>query len=157
LPDRAVWSTIPGVDRRQRIALLVAAWASLLTAAAHTMGHLAGPRPPADPEEATLLHLMTGHRMQIMGTERTLSDFLDGFSWVYTLMHVMLAAAAFLVVRLRRQDGPLILVVARFGAVVAALLVVIAVRYFVAPPIVCDAVVALAFGVASLRARAAPS
>jgi hypothetical protein len=150
----ARWDRIgASVSRRQRIALRIAAWACLVTAAAHTAGHFAGPRTPESDEEATLLRLMTEHQMPIMGMQRTLGDFLNGFSWIYTLLHVTLAALAFLVLRSRENAGLLDQAVARLSALVALLLLVIAVRYFVLPPIVCGAVVFAAFAVAAFPPR----
>lgn len=91
--------------------------------------------------------------MPIMGMQRTLGDFLDGFSWVYTLIHVMLAALALLLLRQRESAAPLALDVARLNALVALLLLAVAVRYFVPPPIVCGSIVLVAFAVAAFPAR----
>jgi 8-oxo-dGTP pyrophosphatase MutT (NUDIX family) len=126
LLSRAIPHSIRSMARRQRIALHLAAWACLLTAAAHTAGQLAGPRPPASEQEATLQRLMAEHRMPILGMERTLGDFVSGFGWVYVLLNLTLAALAFMLLRYGRGDTTLAPAVVRLGAVVSLVLLLIA-------------------------------
>ena len=74
------------MTRRQRIFFRIGAWACLVTAAIHLVGHFA-PRPaPANPTEADLWRLLTTYEKDFgAGFSRTTADFLAGFSLCFSL------------------------------------------------------------------------
>jgi hypothetical protein len=134
-----------------RLAFQIATWACFITAAMHLAGHLAGPQSPANDTERTLFQLFTTYRYDVMGTSRTLEDFMKGFSLVYSLFLATLGGLG--LATLRRGDATAQRAFARIAALSSAVLLAISVRYFVPPPIVCALVIALGYLAAWLLGR----
>ncbi len=137
-----------------KLAFQVATWACFVSAALHLAGHLAGPQPPANDTERTLLQLFTSYRYDVMGMQRTLDDFMKGFSLVYSLFLATLGGLS--LVALRRGDPLALNAFARIGALSSGVLLAISVQYFVPPPIVCALVVFCGYATAWLMGGRRP-
>ncbi len=138
------------MTKRRRMFFGIGAWASLLTAGIHLVGHFAPQPPPANEAEATLLRLMTTYRKELgAGFSRTTMDFLLGFSLTFALLLFWLGAMSLLVLRRGAADPAWFGRVCLLNAILAAVLLAISLKYFFLPPIVCVAVVFLAFAAAA--------
>ncbi|MCL4819271.1 MAG: hypothetical protein KJ067_09020 [Vicinamibacteria bacterium] len=121
--------------------------ACLLTAAAHTAGHLQGPKPPANDTEAELARLMASYVHPEVG--RTAFELLGGFSWIFSLYFLTLGATALLLLRLRRDDGVLLRAYATAQAASLGLALAVSLAFFFLIPTACTAVAAAGFAVAA--------
>jgi hypothetical protein len=121
--------------------------ACLLTAAAHALGHLQGPHPPANETEAELMRLMTSYVSPEIG--RTAFELLGGFSWMFSLYFLTLGASALLLLRLRRDDAALLRAFAAAQAVSLGLALAVSLAFFFAIPTACIAVATAGFAAAA--------
>jgi len=134
------------LNRFQRISFRTGAIACIVTAFIHLVGHF-GPRPPAANEtEATLRKLMETYRQDLgAGFERTMMDFLKGFSLSFSLYLLVLGTLALLLLRHSSRDASFMRrasAVCLFGT---GALLVVSLVYFFLPPIVCVAVATAGF------------
>jgi len=141
------------MNRRQRILFRTGAILCLVTAAAHGLGHLQGPRTPADETEAQLARLMTEHQLDILGTRLTMMQMMKGFSLGYSLFLAWLGAAGLVVAA--RAPGAL-RAVAVVNTLGAAVLLAVSLGHFPPPPIAFAGLIFLAFA-GSLVGRASPT
>lgn len=129
------------MTRTERVALQVAAWTCLAEAAAHMAGHLSGPQPPANDTERALLKLFSGYRFDLMGSQRSLEDLMNGFSLVFSLFLATLGALTLLA--LRRLEAAGLRAFTWIAVLASGLLLAIGLRYFFLAP---NAFAAIAFG-----------
>ena len=118
----------------------------------HGLGHLQGPRTPADETEAQLARLMMEHPLDILGTRLTMMQMMKGFSLGYSLLLAWLGAAGLVVAA--RAPGAL-RSVAVVNTIGAALLLALSLGHFPPPPTAFAGLIFLSFA-ASLVGRAAP-
>jgi hypothetical protein len=145
------------VPSRQRAAFLVGCWAAIGTALLHMVGHVQGPLPPANDQERQLLELATTYRYALPGAERTMMDLLNGFSLIFSVTLAALGGLGLVVARRALGDPLLMVASARVLAGASAVMLVIAVTNFFIIPVVCLALVAAGFGVASVKPPAEPA
>ena len=145
------------MTRRQRIFFQIGTWACLVTSGIHAIGQIA-PRPaPANETEATLLRLLTTYRKDLgAGFSRTTMDFVVGFSWCFSLFLLWVGLLGLLALRRGVADAEWFRRAALVNAILAGGLLVLGLKYFFLPPIVCVAVIFLGFAGAAVpgpRAR----
>ncbi len=81
---------------RPRAGLFIAGCAVLLVMAiAHTAGSLQEPAP-RDETERQLLELMTGYRMDLVGTQRSMMELFKGFSHSFSVASFGMALTGFM-------------------------------------------------------------
>jgi hypothetical protein len=142
--------------KRQRIFFRIGAWACLVTAAIHLVGHFAPPPAPAGETEATLWRLMTTYERDLgAGFSRTTMDFLKGFSLCFSLFLFWVGGLALVVVKRPPQDPKLWGRIRLTYLIFSGALLSISLTYFFLPPIVCVAVVFFAFAGAAFPAGTA--
>ena len=130
----------------------LAAW---LTAVVHLVGHLSGPPPPANDTERELLALATKYEYQLPGgTSRSLMDFHDGFSLMFSVLIAALGGVGYIVQKRAATDVVLMTAVARALAGAAAVLLVISLSHFFIVPTLFVALIAVCFAIASVKAPA---
>ena len=142
------------MPRLPRILLSSGAVIALLCALAHTIGHLAGPDAPKNATEKQLLDLLTSYAFEVPGGQRTLWQFMTGFSWTFSVLFLLLGVLPLAVLRLRPEDGPLLRLIAGLETIACGLLLAISLRYFFVAPSTFIGLALLAFGgswISSLR------
>lgn len=118
----------------------------LLLAAMHLAAQLAGDPPNANETETRLFELARSYKFHMTGLDRSLMDFQDGFSLSYTVMAAGLAVLNLILVSPAAATPRWVLRrVTLVDAAVLALLLGLAIRYFIVPPMVMLAVVFLAW------------
>ena len=126
-------------------------WAAFATAALHLVGHVTGPAAPVNDTERQLAELATTYRYALPGgAERSLMDFLNGFSLMFSLFLATLGALGLVIAKRGRDDEVLIKTAARLLAGVSAVLVVISMTHFFIIPSMCLALMAVSFACASV-------
>jgi hypothetical protein len=103
---------------------------------------------PANDTERQLIDLMTGYRFNLMGSLRSMSELMRGFSIAF-----MLAPLAFgvLDLMLARERAGLLKRVALVQIIWLAAMIVVALRYFFAAPLSFLAVALIIFVLAWLK------
>jgi hypothetical protein len=139
------------VSRRQRVFFNVGCYASLLTAGLHMLGHSQGAPPPASEAQAMLFSLMRSEVLDIAGSRLTLQTLTTGYSLMFSLLLVWLAALGLFVIR--RGSPEIVTAVARFNAAFMALLLAVSAMHFPLPPTICIAVILVGFAGASFGQR----
>jgi hypothetical protein len=130
-------------------------WTTIGTAVLHLAGHLAGPQAPANDTERQLIELATTYRSVLPGgTDRSLMDFVDGFSLMLPVLLVAIGGAGIAVQKRGRHDGALMLAVARIFAITSVVLLGLSILKFFIVPTMCFAAMATCFLVASVEAPA---
>ena len=128
-------------------------WAALATAVIHLAGHLAGPQAPVNDTERQLVELATAYRFALPGgAERSLMDFMNGYSLTYALLVATIGGVGLVVEKRGRDDVTLMSGVARMFAVCTVVLLGISLSKFFIVPTLCIAVMAVCFLVASVEA-----
>jgi hypothetical protein len=130
------------------------AWISIVTAFVHLAGHVAGPQAPRNETEAKLTELMTAYAFSLPGApRRTMMEFLDGFSLLFTLYLALTGVLALAIARSRGAAPELY----RFTAIALAgsygILLGISLRHFFLAPTVCLGLAFLAFAVSLVPSR----
>jgi hypothetical protein len=137
------------MSRRQRVFFKAGCWAALLTAAVHLLGHLSGPQPPANDTERQLMQLYENYRFALPGgAARSLSEFMSGFSLVFSMAWAMFGGMNLLVVRRCADDQPLMRMLTVLGLAFCVTLLVISVTHFFIAPTLFIAAVTLCFAAA---------
>src|SRR5262245_31342608 len=137
--------------KRQRLFFRIGSWACIATAGVHLIGHFAPPPTPESDAEATLQKLMVSYRKDFgAGFTRSTMDFVQGFSLSFSLF-LLFAGVLGLLLAARAPQDPVLWRGVRFAyAAAMACLLGISVVYFFLPPLLCVAVVFLAFFIAAL-------
>jgi hypothetical protein len=142
------------MTRRQMVLFKIGCWVAIATAAAHMAGQLAGPPPPANDTERTLLDLATNYRIAMPGgSERSLMDFLSGFSLTFAVFTALIGGTGLIVAKRGREDAVLMQGVARANALAGLVLLAIALTHFFIVPTIFIAAMTLCFAVAAVRAQ----
>jgi hypothetical protein len=144
------------MTKLQRILFRVGAIACIVCAALHMVGHLQGPQPPRDENEATLQRLMAEYRIDILGVPITMQEIMSGFSLCFALFLVWLGVVALVLVG-RAGHEPWMRRVAAIFAVGALALLVVSYRYFPLPPTVFAALIVLGFAGALIPGGKSPT
>lgn len=113
----------------------------------HALSLIRDPVPSNDTERQ-LLTLMNNYRFNLMGSMRSMSDLLRGFSMAFTVASIGLGV---LDLSLRRERAVLLKRVALINALWLAALVVIALKYFFVVPLTLQLVALAIFAAAWLR------
>jgi hypothetical protein len=139
------------MTKRQRTFFRIGAWACIVCSGIHLAGQFA-PRPaPANEAERTLFDLMTTYRKDWgAGFHRTTMDFVKGFSLTFSLFLLFAGVIAVLLAARPPQDAVLWRRLRLAYAIGMGILLAINVVYFFLPPLVCVAVIFLAFLMAAL-------
>lgn len=103
---------------------------------------LLGKPVPANDTERQLLDLMTTYRFNVMGSMRSMDNFLRGFSISFMVSVLGLGA---LDLALRRERAGLLKRVALINAIWMAVMVAVGLRYFFVVPTSCLALALLIF------------
>src|SRR5262245_43657406 len=82
------------MSRVQRILFKTGAWACLVTAALHRIGHFSEHPKPANETQATMERLMETYVFDLMGVQLTMDKLIAGFSLTYSLFLVLMGATA---------------------------------------------------------------
>lgn len=138
---------------RQLALFRIGCWTAIITAVVHLAGQIAGPAAPANDTEAQLMSLAATYRVSMPGgAERSLMDFLTGFSLAFALLLAVIGATGLVVAKRGQQDPVLMSAVARVFAASGVALLVISMYYWFLIPSLCIATMAFAFLLASVRA-----
>ena len=136
------------MSRRQRGFFKAGCWAAIVTAAVHLAGHLSGPQPPANETERQLVQLYETYRFALPGGGRTLSEFMSGFSLVYSLALAMFGGTNLAVVRRCPDDQPLMRLLTVLALAFCVTLLAISLTHFFIVPTMFIAVITLCFAAA---------
>ena len=129
--------------------------AAVFTAVVHLIGHLVGPRPPANDTERELVQLATSYEFDLPGgTGRTLMEFHDGFSLIFAVLLAALGGLGYIVQKRGKDDAVLMSAVARTLAAASAVVLVITLTHFFIIPTLFMALITVCFALASVRAPA---
>ena len=132
-------------------------WASLVSAAVHLAGHVIGLQAPANAIERQLVQLASEYHMAMPGgSERSLMDFLNGFSLMFALMLATLGSVGLIVEKRGHGDPMLMLGVARAFTVATTAVLVVSVTHFFIVPTLFIAVLVVCFFCASVQAPIEP-
>jgi hypothetical protein len=123
-----------------RRAFLFAAWMTIVTGGLHSLAHLGPPPPPQDAAEAQLRELAATHRIHVMGVDRTMKDFMDGFGITFSVLMLAWGVTSLLLARRSRGEWHTMQVATLFNAILGAGMLAIS-AIFVPPPTVCLALV----------------
>ena len=109
---------------------------------------------PANDTERQLLNLMTDYRFDVMGSSRSMHDFLQGFS-----ISFMLAALGFgaLDLVLSGERPALLKRLALVNAVWLALMTTVSIHYFFVVPTACLGATLLVFVLAWIKLPSVPA
>lgn len=140
---------------RQLTWFRIGCWVAVITAVFHLAGHIAGPPEPANETERTLTQLATEYRIAMPGGgERSLMDFLDGFSLAFAVSLAVMGAVGLSVVKRAADDRLLMMAVSRALAAGSLALLVVSLTYWFIVPSFFLAMMTVAFGLASVRSPA---
>ncbi len=140
------------MPHRQLTIFTIGCWVAIITAAVHLVGQVSGPTPPANDTERQLLELATNYRMAMPGgDERSLMDFLNGFSLSFSVSLALIGGLGLVVRKRGRDDGPLMLAVARAIAGAGVVLVVISLTYWFIIPSLMLALMTFCFLFAAVQ------
>jgi hypothetical protein len=118
------------MNRTHRRLFIAGCWAALITAVVHLIGHLSGPQPPQNDTERELMRLITTVRFALPGGERTLWDFMQGFSLSFALLLAMIGGTGLAIVRRAAADVQLMWTLTAFYAAGLVTLLTISLIYF---------------------------
>lgn len=133
------------MTRLQRVLFRIGAWACLVTAGLHLIGHFSGGPPPANETEATMQRLMKTYSFDLMGVQLTMGKLVEGYSLTYSLFLVLVGLSALAVIGAAPEGGRAVRRVATLDALAAFALLAIGLGHFPPPPNICMAVIGLAF------------
>jgi hypothetical protein len=137
------------MSRRQRLFFKAGCWVALVTAAVHLLGHLSGPPPPANETERQLVQLYENYRFALPGGGgRTLSEFMSGFSLIFSVAMAMFGGTNLLVVRRCSDDQPLMRMLTMLALAFCATVLVVSLTHFFIVPTLFIAAVTLCFAAA---------
>lgn len=139
---------------RQVLAFQIGCWTAFVTAALHLAGHVAGMQP-VTPDEVRVIAAASEAVLALPGATRSILDLFDGFSLTFTLFLAFWGGLGLMILRRGRDDADLMYAVARTMAGAGVVLLVISLSYWFLIPSLCAAMIAVSFGVASVRAPAA--
>ena len=109
---------------------------------------LIGKPIPANETERQLMDLMSGYRFNVMGTLRSMDEFLRGFSISFMLAALVLGALDLV---LRRERTGLLKQVALVNAIWLAVMTAVSLRYFFVMPTSFLVVALLIFAAAWMK------
>jgi len=118
----------------------------LLLGLVHSLSLLGKP-VPANDTERQLLDLMSNYKFNVMGSMRSMDNFLRGFSISFMLAALVLGLLDLV---LRRERSGLLKRVALVNMIWLTVMIGVALRYFFALPTLFLAVALLIFGAASI-------
>lgn len=144
------------MSRSQRLWFKAGCWAALATAVVHLLGHLAGPPAPTNATERQLLTLFEGYRFPLPGPDRSLAEFMAGFSLIFCVFMAMLGGLNLLVVRRAVADGALMATLTQLNVACGVTATAISLTYFFVVPTILIAVVTVCFAGALVAGRATP-
>jgi hypothetical protein len=131
-------------------------WATLLAAAVHLIGHVAGHPPPSNDVERQLEDLATTYRYTLPGgTERSLTDFMNGFSLMFAVQLTAMGVLGLVIIKRGQNDAALMLAASRTLALVSIGLLFISLTHFFIVPTLFIALMAISFAVSAVRAPSA--
>jgi hypothetical protein len=140
MPPRQVWLFVFGC------------WTTIVTALVHVAGHLAGPSAPVNDTERQLTALASTYRFALPGgSNRSLMDFMDGFSLVFALLLATIGGVGLIIRKRASHDAPFMLAVARTFTVSSVALLGISLTKFFIVPTLFIAVMAVCFFCASVQ------
>jgi hypothetical protein len=140
------------VPRRQLTIFTIGCWVAIITAAVHMAAHVSGPAEPANDTERRLMELATTHRMSMPGgSERSLMDFMDGFSLAFSVLLVLVGGVGLIVRQRCHKDGAAMMAVSRALAGGGLALVVISLSYWFIVPSMFLALMTFCFAFAAVR------
>ena len=125
----------------------------LLTGLVHSISFFLS-RAPANETEKQLELLMDGYRMNLLGSMRTTSEVMRGFSITFMLSILAIAVLDFAV---SGERAALLKRVALVNSVFLAAMLAVALRYFFIVPISFLAVSFLPFAIVALTLRSEPT
>lgn len=123
-----------------------AVWLVLL-GLVHSLSLLGKP-VPANNTESQLMDLMAHYKFSVMGSMRSMDDFLRGFSISFMLAALVMGALG---LALRREGAGLLKRVAMINTIWLAAMTAVSLRYFFIVPISFLAIALLIFALAWLK------
>jgi hypothetical protein len=134
------------MSTRQRLFFKAGCWAALVTAGVHLVGHLAGTQPPANETERQLLRLYETYRFALPGgSARSLSEFMSGFSLIFSVAMAMFGGTNLLMVRRCADDQPLMRMATVLALAFCVTVLVVSLTHFFIVPTLFIAAVTLCF------------
>jgi hypothetical protein len=142
---------------RQLTLFKAGCWMAIVTAIAHLVGQLGGPQAPANDTERTLTELATNYKFALPGAQRSLMDFMNGFSLSFALFFALLGGTGLIVAKRGCADATLMTAFVRTYAVGLLVLLVISLTYWFIAPTAFIATTALCFITAALGSKPLPA
>ncbi|MCB1042713.1 MAG: hypothetical protein KDC35_07230 [Acidobacteria bacterium] len=132
-----------------RWGLLLFKWGSALfvvTGLLHLVGHFQDARQAFAGAEGGIFWTLFNEFIFDVGFERTMRDFLTGFSWCLFLLVVFLGVQNFFISLRCHAQAELMQTLAAFNALLSAALVAVSYKYLVLPPLIQFSLTTLLFG-----------
>lgn len=124
----------------------------MVLAAFHLIGHFQQPVPLNDTERQ-LFQLMNTYQRDLMGSMRTTTELLNGFSLTFSILPAGIAMLNLMLAGRFRGDADMLRSAARINAAIWGGMLVNSLVYWFAAPTVFVAAATLLFALAALRIR----
>lgn len=118
----------------------------------HLIGHFQQPVPLNDTER-NLFHLMSSYRRDLMGSMRTTTELLNGFSLTFSILPAGVAMLNLMLAGRFRGDADMLRSAARINVAMWGGMLVNSLVYWFAAPTVFLAGATLLFALAAIRIR----
>ena len=145
--------TLSPKERRGRRLFTAGAIVLIILGLVHSLSLIQTPVPSNDTERQ-LLALMSSYKFNLMGTQRSMLNLMDGFSIAFMLAALGLGTVDF---TLRREPTRLLKRVAFVNTLWLAAMTAVSLRYFFAAPTSFLAAALLIFLLATLTLRSGPT
>ena len=122
----------------------------VVTSGLHLVGHFAERPAPVDEAGQTLFDLMQTYHLDFHGIQRTMMDFLDGYSLSFATFAFFAGVLNLAILRFCAGNRPFLQTVIVLNILFSGLQLLIAVVYFIHPPMISFGLTLLGFSAAFL-------
>ena len=136
--------------RTKRFLFRLSSYILVVTSGLHLVGHFTERVTPKDEAGRTLLDLMQTYALDYFGLQRTMLDFMTGYSLTFANMAFFVGVLNLAIVRFHPRDRNFLQTVILLNVLFSGVQLCIAARYFVHPPIISFGLTLLGFGAAFL-------
>ena len=134
--------------RTKRFLFRLSSYILVVTSGLHLVGHFSARPAPTDETGRVLLELMETYRLDYFGLQRTMMDFMAGYSLSFAGFALFLGLLNLAIVRFHPRDRQFLQTVILLNILFSSVQLIIAARYFIHPPIISFGLTLLGFGAA---------